>query len=131
MVLYKCTCQCIAPTVGDRWGFEHRKVLVPTTWGHFLFQIPTYPPLPSVKYHEIVEYWKTKQDTRYLPLSNTLLPGRRLAVNSPVNSRLSSTAALFIVVGHNLDRCINVPAMFNYFFVGWVRTLLFQVATLS
>ena len=37
--------------VGDRWGFEHLKVVIPTTWGRFLCQISTYPPLPSVKDH--------------------------------------------------------------------------------
>jgi len=37
-----CTYQCFA-LVGDGWGFDHWKVLIPTTWGHFLCQIPTYP----------------------------------------------------------------------------------------
>jgi len=46
-----CTYQCFAPLVWirakveDMWGFEHLKILIPTTytWGHFLCQIPTIP----------------------------------------------------------------------------------------
>jgi len=36
------------------WGFEHLKIVIPTTWGHFLCQIPSFPPLfPGERMREL------------------------------------------------------------------------------